>query len=641
MLVVNLRKWPKIETEADAMASLFWHTLDSLAPVLMLNNRGALSYANGHFGQVSGYELDEIPGFFEELVFFGKHPEGFNAELRDLIQSNHSWVNTIFLRNKYGLPEEFEAHFIPRDPYSSDAENCLILVPSWWNKASEKAENPDSFQSLRESAYDIYDELKKLGSLIKDLESIDLEAEQRDLVVKIEKHHRSLTEKIDEHFKKAAKAWDKVHDLPGLFDLKEILQNTLAKFQTTATQKGIQVIAEVEHPLQEKVLGNKALLEQAVESALEFLIQRCDTKIINLTSLSVFPNESTCEVSVFILGLFDENQASSEPSRKVLHADMFDAEGLNDRLHKSGGKVLMHQLTGQSFCLHFTMPFQLHVPVSDFQAEETTLGDESFPENTLVLIAEDDELNQMVMNQHLLKMGLNPHFVRTGFSVLENIRIHSYDLIIMDTQMPGLGGEQTIKAIRQKKNLLYSEIPIIGTSASFADHVRHSCLKAGADDFVTKPYEPSELRQKMVRLVKQYRIKKLKKPGHLLPTDFLPVMEKYFDLKYLEETSEGDKEFASTMISFFVENTPSVLENLKNRLQAEDWEAVRQIAHKLKPQVIYMGIHIIKDDVEKMEHYANLRTNLSEIPDLALKTEKYCFLAIEQLKDELKSYEMG
>jgi len=54
-----------------------------------------------------------------------------------------------------------------------------------------------------------------------------------------------------------------------------------------------------------------------------------------------------------------------------------------------------------------------------------------------------------------------------------------------------------------------------------------------------------------------------------------------------------------------------------------------------------MGIHIIKDDVEKMEDYANHKINLEKIPVLGSRVEKYCFLAIEQLKEELKKYEMS
>ncbi|HAK00512.1 MAG TPA: hypothetical protein DCM62_10860 [Bacteroidales bacterium] len=116
-------------------------------------------------------------------------------------------------------------------------------------------------------------------------------------------------------------------------------------------------------------------------------------------------------------------------------------------------------------------------------------------------------------------------------------------------------------------------------------------------------------------------------------------MEKYYDLKYLMEVSEGDNSFCHTMISYFVENTPAVLENLSAKIRAQDWLEVRQIAHKLKPQLIYMGISSIQDEVELIEQYSRTSTNLEQIPPMADKSIKCCLLAIGQLKEELKNFE--
>ena len=112
-----------------------------------------------------------------------------------------------------------------------------------------------------------------------------------------------------------------------------------------------------------------------------------------------------------------------------------------------------------------------------------------------------------------------------------------------------------------------------------------------------------------------------------------------FDLEYLQEISDGDKEFSATMITYFIENTPGVLENLKEKIQGKDWEEVRQIAHKLKPQIVYMGIHAIENEVELMEQNANKKQNLDQITPMFEKTEEICLKAIAQLKEELKKFE--
>jgi|GEM_PF-765093 CheY-like chemotaxis protein len=641
MLVVNLQKWPKNVTEADEMASLFWHALDSIAPVITLNNLGGIAYANRRFCQVSGYVIEEIPDYFDHLVYFEHHSEGFDAELHNLLQSNQIWVKTIFIKHKNGIPVEYEVSFIPKAVPSHDFEKFLVLTPIGNQKGYDESDKIIQNGKAQGTEQDFCNTLKDVNLLCKTLQGSILNEHQREIVKKIEDSLYTLADNVAEQSKVLKNDALLEQAAPETFDLGQALQNLITKYRDSATHKAIHVLTQFEFPASRKITGVKTFLEQVLAQPLDFLLGKRETQLINLSVVSKSFSESNCEVSFFVMGLFGDQKSETEPDVSGNFAREFDVERLNSILLKAGGKLQLQQITGKSFYLHFLMSFPFSLSVSGNNSNAQTNGKEVFPEKTLILIAEDDELNQMVIKQHLLKMGLTLHFVRTGFNVLEKLKTQQYDLIIMDNQMPGLDGEQTIKAIRADQQAVYSEIPIIGISANSSKQVRNACIEAGANDFVPKPYEPLELKEKMVPLVVAYRSKLFKHHGHITKQEYLPTMENYFDLTYLEETSEGDKEFSSTMISFFVENTPAVLENLKNKVKLEDWEAVRQIAHKLKPQVIYMGIHIIKDDVEKMEDYANHKINLEKIPVLGSRVEKYCFLAIEQLKEELKKYEMS
>ncbi|HSV76025.1 MAG TPA: response regulator [Bacteroidales bacterium] len=641
MLVVNLQKWPKNGTEADEMASLFWHALDSIAPVITLNHLGGIAYANRRFCQVSGYVIEEIPDFFNQLVCFEYHSEGFDAELQTHLQSNQIWIKSIFIKHKNGIPVEYEVSFIPKKVPSHDFEKFLVLTPTGNKTGDEDSDKTDQDDRLQGTEQDFCNTLKAANLLCKTLQGSVLNEHQREIVKKIEESLCTLAHSVGEHSKRNKKELLQEQPAPEPFDLGQTLQSLIARYRDSAAHSGIHILTQFELPATRKITGVKTFLEQILAQPLDFLLGRRETQMINLSAISNSVSDNNCEVSFFIMGLLGDQKSEAEQDKIGNSAHEFEFERLNSILLKAGGKLLLQQVTGKSFYLHFLMSFPFSQPVSGINSNVQTNGKEVFPEKTLILIAEDDELNQMVIKQHLLKMGLTLHFVRTGFNVLEKLKTQQYDLIIMDNQMPGLDGEQTIKAIRADQEAVYSEIPIIGISANSSKQVRNACLQAGANDFVPKPYEPLELKEKMVPLVVAYRSKLFKHHGHITKQEYLPTMENYFDLTYLDETSEGDKEFSSTMISFFVENTPAVLENLKNKVKLEDWEAVRQIAHKLKPQVIYMGIHIIKDDVEKMEDYANHKINLEEIPVLGSRVEKYCFLAIEQLKEELKKYEMS
>jgi hypothetical protein len=111
--------------------------------------------------------------------------------------------------------------------------------------------------------------------------------------------------------------------------------------------------------------------------------------------------------------------------------------------------------------------------------------------------------------------------------------------------------------------------------------------------------------------------------------------KKLYDFEYLDELSDDDNEFKATMISYFIENAPIIIAEIKAHHNNKEWRELREIAHKFKPQIGFMGINIIEGDVEIIEQSSAKKTNLEEIGSLIDKVEGICKIAIEQLKEEL------
>jgi hypothetical protein len=124
----------------------------------------------------------------------------------------------------------------------------------------------------------------------------------------------------------------------------------------------------------------------------------------------------------------------------------------------------------------------------------------------------------------------------------------------------------------------------------------------------------------------------------------MAASENYNDLKntilcdftYLDELSDDDNEFKATMISYFIDNAPITIGEMKTHHNNKNWKELREITHKFKPQIGFMGINIIAGDVEAIEQSAANKTNLEKIGHLMEKVEKICGIAIEQLKQELQ-----
>jgi len=87
------------------------------------------------------------------------------------------------------------------------------------------------------------------------------------------------------------------------------------------------------------------------------------------------------------------------------------------------------------------------------------------------------------------------------------------------------------------------------------------------------------------------------------------------DLTYLKEMAEGDEVFFNEIITHFLENGPKLLNSLRESVLSEDYEKVRFIAHKLLPQLTFVGILAAVDDVRKIEDECNLMDDLSVVTE--------------------------
>lgn len=105
-----------------------------------------------------------------------------------------------------------------------------------------------------------------------------------------------------------------------------------------------------------------------------------------------------------------------------------------------------------------------------------------------ILIVDDDENICQLISIYLKKDGLEPEIHNDGESALRRLREAAFDLVLLDIMMPGIDGYETLKRLRE-----FSNIPVIMLSARGEPSDKISGLDYGADDYITKPFEPQEL----------------------------------------------------------------------------------------------------------------------------------------------------
>lgn len=117
-----------------------------------------------------------------------------------------------------------------------------------------------------------------------------------------------------------------------------------------------------------------------------------------------------------------------------------------------------------------------------------------------ILIAEDSQLNILLMKKLLSKWDIIPDFAENGLEAVEAFKANAYDLIFMDIQMPILNGYEAAKLIRSDENEKKSKVHIIALTASMALDARNEIAEAGINDFISKPFNIEELKLKLEQI---------------------------------------------------------------------------------------------------------------------------------------------
>jgi CheY-like chemotaxis protein len=110
-----------------------------------------------------------------------------------------------------------------------------------------------------------------------------------------------------------------------------------------------------------------------------------------------------------------------------------------------------------------------------------------------VLLAEDNAVNQKLAVRLLEKKGHSVFVAGDGLQAVEAHARETFDLILMDVQMPEMGGYEATAQIRQREHATGERVPIIALTAHALTGDRERCLEAGMDDYLTKPIEPAKL----------------------------------------------------------------------------------------------------------------------------------------------------
>ena len=207
-----------------------------------------------------------------------------------------------------------------------------------------------------------------------------------------------------------------------------------------------------------------------------------------------------------------------------------------------------------------------------------------------ILVADDNPTNREVIGRILERSGHAVTLVNDGEQALDAIERGAHDLVILDRNMPGMGGVEALKALRLMLRGR-AHLPVIMLSADVTPEAKREAVEAGADAFLSKPIETTRLLEE-IRSLAPARAEAARKPEapaslHCLPPA-VPAVINAETLQYLEELGSS-LAFIEKLIGVFIADSASLLARMEQVLAARDFQEFRSLVHAMKGSSASIG----------------------------------------------------
>ena len=200
-----------------------------------------------------------------------------------------------------------------------------------------------------------------------------------------------------------------------------------------------------------------------------------------------------------------------------------------------------------------------------------------------ILLAEDNAVNQRLAVRILEKWGHTLTVAGNGRKAVEAWESQTFDLILMDVQMPEMSGLEATAAIREREKVLGRRIRIIAMTAHAMEGDREKCLSAGMDHYVTKPID----QKKLFDAIESQGPSRTAPEQPTIMSD--PTTELVFDPSVIVKRVDGDRDLLREITGLFFEDTPQSMTEIRNAISRADAHALERSAHALKGSVGNFG----------------------------------------------------
>ena len=371
------------------------------------------------------------------------------------------------------------------------------------------------------------------------------------------------------------------------FSLRRCVSATVKILEMRAHEKGLGLSAHIRDDVPDSLVGDPKRLRQILLNLMGNAVKFTDRGNV---LLEVEPASSGEANATLHFSVTDSGIGIAEDKREVIFeafsqgdpstAQKYGGTGLglaisSQLVSMMNGRIWLESAPGQGSTFHFTASFGRTTPdkIEPLPESAPVVAPRRRHGGFHVLLAEDNPVNRELVRHFLAKAGHHVEMSASGREALERLENPGrFDLVLMDVRMPDVSGIEAAEAVRAKEKATGAHIPIIALTAYAMREDRERCLRAGMDDYVSKPIRAEELLATIEKVASRFSVEPRPEPSTESPA---PVV----DEEALMAGVRGDEKLLRELIDLFMEDSSVMLAHMKEAIEREDPSELASSAH--------------------------------------------------------------
>jgi len=425
------------------------------------------------------------------------------------------------------------------------------------------------------------------------------------------------------------------------FKLSVSIAAMLHLFESKIWEKNLLLIKEYDKLIPEVLLGDPVRLHQIilnlVSNAVKFTTKGSIT--VSVRMLSEDEEQVTIEFAVAdtgigispskIVKIFDNFQQASSGTSRLYGGTGLGLAIVKQLVEPQGGKVVVTSEENKGSTFSFTLSFKK--TKEDALIAIDSVQPDAELKNITVLVVEDIPLNQLLMKTLLDDFGFGRDIASNGKIAIEKMAVNTYDIVLMDLQMPEMNGFEATDYIR---NVMHSNVPIIALTADVTTVDLAKCKYVGMNDYISKPVDERLLYSKIIGLVK--KTSPITFPELKANESTVSKKIRCIDLGYLNTRTKSNPVLMMEMISLYLEQTPLLIKAMNKGFKDKDWISLHAALHKMIPSFSIVGIDSdYVNKAKKVQQFSDNQLLMADVQNIVAEISGVCEQACLELEVEL------